>query len=161
MQAPFNTRPARRAAPPVSREISKLLAGLAKKSGAMDPQLAGNWAEIAGPEIAALCRPVRLRSHGKAKALEVAAANGAAAMQLQFKQQLLLQKINAYLGRNAVARILIRQTGKSSLAPNPAAPQWSKPEVTEAPADRPVVPPKDLAGALARMQDLMKAKKRS
>lgn len=133
-----------------------MLAALAKKSGAMDPQLAGNWPEIVGHDIAQLCRPVRFRAQGKAKALEVAVANGAAAMQLQFKQQILLQKINAYLGRNAVARILIKQTGKSGLAAKSKAPQWSKPEITDAPPpqQRDAAKP-DLAHALARMKSLM------
>ncbi len=160
MQGPVKTKPPRSGPPHLSRSFAKLMARLATKSGAMDPRLAGNWEEIVGPDLAKLCRPVQTRPVGRARALEVAVANGAAAMQVQYKQDFLLQKINAFLGRNNISRIMIRQTGKAGLRSGRSG--YSKVEhVDDEDAFAPErgVPSEELTSALDRMKSLLGAKR--
>lgn len=156
MQGPIKTKPPRSGPPPLNKELAKLMAMLAKKSGAMDPRLSGNWEEIVGPELSILCRPLQMKKAGRAKALEIAVANGAAATQMQFKQNILIQKVNLFLGRNEVTKILIRQTGKACLR-KPKKPAYSRPEIIEKPDDlMPLASDKpDLTSALDRMRNLI------
>lgn len=114
MQPPVKTRPRRPGPPPASRAITKLVASLALKTNALDPRIVEDWREIVGPDLARLCQPVRLKAHGKAKVLEVAVPNGAAAMKVQFKQKFILDGINRLLGRGRVTKLIIRQTGKGA-----------------------------------------------
>ena len=153
MQGPIKTKPPRSGAPHLSREMSRLLAQLAKKSGAMDPRLAANWEEIVGPDLARLCRPLQTKTHGRAKSLEVAVANGAAGMQLNYKLGILQQKVNAYLGPNAIARVTIRQTGKAGLAQKSAYSEIAAPVAETQDAATNNV--HDLSIALTRMRQLL------
>ena len=153
MQGPIKTKPPRSGAPHLSREMSRLLAKLAKKSGALDPRLAANWDEIVGPDLAKLCRPLQTKAHGRAKSLEVAVANGAAGMQLQYRLETLRQKVNAYLGPGAIARVTIRQTGKNGLAKRSAYSEIA-PQVTRDSVD-PATDPDNLNAALKRMKTLL------
>jgi len=103
----------------------RLLAQLAAKSGAIDPRLIEQWDDIVGEKLARICRPVRLKRHGKAQSLEVAVANGPSAMAVQYEQQKLMQAVNRWMGSQGVTRIIIRQTGAAALkssARGPAGP---------------------------------------
>ncbi len=155
LQGPIRTKPPRSGPPPLNKGLTKLMAELAKKSGAMDPRLAGNWEEIVGTEMAKLCRPVQTRSVGRARALEVAVANGAAAMQVQFRQDYLLQKLNTFFGKNYITRIQIRQTGKAGLR-KPAKPAYSQPEIRPQNVDT-FSAPKTSAEALITALERLKA----
>ncbi len=160
MQGPIRTKPPRSGPPPLNKGLTKLMAELAKKSGAMDPRLAGNWEEIVGPEMAKLCHPIQTRAVGRARALEVAVANGAAAMQVQFRQDFLLQKLNAFLGKNFISRIQIRQTGKAGLR-RPARPAYSQPETRISKVEHqplPQTPSDALNSALERLKAQIDAK---
>ncbi len=121
----IKTRPRRQPPPRLSRSMMALLAGLAKKSGAIDPRLIENWAQIVGEETARMCRPIRLKAQGRAKTLEIAVSNGPSAMAVQFRQQDILARVNQWLGRNAITRLTIRQTG--ALRAGPAMPAPLKP----------------------------------
>ncbi|MEM9810605.1 MAG: DUF721 domain-containing protein [Pseudomonadota bacterium] len=107
--AEFRTRPVRRAAPSVSKSLGPHIARLAKASGAMDPRLASEWPKIAGPELAPLCRPIRIISRGRTQALELSVKSGAAAMKIQYAQEALLGRVRQRLGLPRLSRIVIRQ----------------------------------------------------
>lgn len=83
----------------------------------MDPRLAENWAEIAGPELASLCRPVRIIQRGRVQALEVSVKSGAAAMKLRYGQEALLGRVRQQLGLPKLSQIVFRE-GKE-------APRWT------------------------------------
>ena len=158
----FTTKPARSGPPPLSRQVSRLMATLAERSGAMDPQLAADWPDIAGPQLARLCRPVRLKKAGRARTLEVAAANGAAAMQLQYRQRELLERVNRLLGKGTVTRITIRQTGAGG-AGRQQGPVYSRPVMPDSTDDGiPMAraPDQSLDAALARMRGLIQTGRR-
>ena len=155
-QPTINTRPARKAPPAVARASTKEIARLAKASGAMDPELVAEWDTIAGPQLAKLCRPLRLKRNGRAQILEVAASNGAAAMQVQYQLPALLTKINGFLGNGRITKIAIVQRSTGKLTPQMPQTGFSRSGVAQ--RARPTVPlPKkgDLMGALDRMKKLM------
>lgn len=158
----FTTKPARSGPPPLSRQVSKLMATLAERSGAMDPRLAADWPDIAGPQLSKQCRPVRLKKNGRARTLEIAAANGAAAMQLQYRQKELLEQVNRLLGKGAVTRIAIRQTGAAGTA-RKAGPVYSRPVMPDRPDDGiPAARTEDqgLDAALERLRGLLSTGRR-
>jgi len=132
---------ARRSAPPrIGRLTAGVFADLAKRTRYIDPAIADHWLTIAGPEIASLCRPGRITGDRRMRSLEVYACSGAAGAQLQFLADDLKQRINQYLGPNAIARIAIKQAAGSA----PAA-TAKRPVKAGAPSG----PPSPLDGALA------------
>jgi hypothetical protein len=74
------------------------------RAGFADPTLVLRWAEIAGPETARLAVPVRLTDGPYGGVLTLKAEPGAAVF-LQHETRPLCERINAYLGRPAVARL--------------------------------------------------------
>lgn len=70
-----------------------------------------HWDEIVGPDMAALCRPVKV-SYGKGGmgATLTVLASGAAAQIVQMRLPQILTKVNAAYGYGAIARIHITQT---------------------------------------------------
>ncbi len=119
-----NTRPTRRAAPNIGRASASVFSRLLKKTNYADPALCDHWPNIAGPEIAALCRPGRLTGRGPDRTLEIHTPSGAAATQLQMQTEALKARINRYLGPGAITRITIVQ---SAVAAQPHTGQ-SQPE---------------------------------
>lgn len=96
------------------------------RAGFTDPSLVLRWAEIAGPEIARIARPLKFSEAGGVLTL---LAEPGAALFLGHDARALAGRINAYLGRPAVTRIKFVQ---GTLSPIPAPPQLFKP----APAPR-------------------------
>ena len=88
------------------------------RAGFADPTLVLRWDEIAGPETARLARPIRLSQGPNGGVLTLKAEPGAALF-LQHETRPLCERINAYLGRPAVARLRFVQ---GPLPPRPAPP---------------------------------------
>ncbi|MEM9838349.1 MAG: DUF721 domain-containing protein [Pseudomonadota bacterium] len=147
--ASVRTKPARRPAPRLGRSITPHLRRLAQQSGAMDPRLVEHWAEIAGADLAKLCRPIRIIKRGKIQALEVSVESGAAAMRVQYAQTTLLSRIRDQLGLPHLTKITFRE-GK--------APRGWEQRRMQRPAEGPAekrenkAPAGSLAEALTRMR---------
>ena len=98
------------------------------RAGFSDPTLVLRWDEIAGRETARLARPVKLSEGPNGGVLTLRAEPGAALF-LQHESRALTERINAYLGRQAVARLrfvqgplTVRPIPKKRPAPPPPAP---------------------------------------
>jgi len=100
-----------------------------EKRGFAIARLLTHWAEIAGPELALLCRPVKI-GHGKGPmgATLTLLTTGAAGPMLQMQLPVLRERVNACYGYNAIARIALTQTapmgfaeGQSPFDPAPAS----------------------------------------
>lgn len=74
------------------------------RAGFRDPTLVMRWAEIAGPEIARLATPIKLTEGPHGAVLTLKAEPGGALF-LQHETRSLCERINAYLGRPAVAKL--------------------------------------------------------
>jgi hypothetical protein len=125
--------------PPVRRGRAAPVAGDARtaggaaflRAGFTDPSLVLRWAEIAGPEIARISRPLKFSEAGGVLTL---LAEPGAALFLGHDARALAGRINAYLGRPAVTRVKFVQ---GTLSPIPAPPKPLKP-APAAKADDPV-----------------------
>lgn len=93
------------------------------RAGFFDPTLVLRWNEIAGAETARIARPIRL-SEGPSGGVLTLRAEPAAALFLQHESRALCARINAYLGRPAVAKLRVVQ---GSLTMPPSLPALGKP----------------------------------
>ena len=74
------------------------------RAGFRDPTLVLRWVEIVGPEVARFAEPFRL-TDGPSGGTLTLRAEPAAAVFLQHQTRTLCERINAYLGRPAIARL--------------------------------------------------------
>lgn len=82
----------------------------AARRGFAEARLAALWTEIAGPDLAAICAPVKLaRARGPAGGLLTVVVGGAHGPQLQMLLPLLRDRVNAALGPGTVGRIQLTQ----------------------------------------------------
>lgn len=102
------------------QEMSKLLGPLARKmlgkKAFAEADVICNWTQIAGEELAAFSNPLRIdfkKGERTGGILQIEAAGGAFALELQLKSRLLVDKVNTFFGYEAVKGIKIIQ--------NPAA----------------------------------------
>jgi hypothetical protein len=93
------------------------------RAGFADPSLVLRWRDIAGPEVARLAQPVRLAEGPAGGTLTLRAVPGAALF-LSHEKRSLCERINAYLGRAAVAQIKFSQ---GAPLPKPAPSPRQKP----------------------------------
>lgn len=90
----------------------------AAKRGFAQARLRALWPEIAGPEFAQVCAPLRLaRSRGPAGGLLTVAVAGPHAPQLQMLLPLLRERVNAALGAGTVGRIQLTQAAQGFAEP--------------------------------------------
>ena len=93
------------------------------RAGFSDPSLVLRWNEIAGPEVARLAQPLKFAEGPSGGTLTLRALPGAALF-LAHEKRALCERINAYLGRQAVAQIKFSQ---GALSPRPPSPKPQKP----------------------------------
>jgi len=111
---------------------ASLLQGRIRKAGEARgfavSRLLTHWAEIAGEDIAAIARPVKI-SYGREGfgATLTILTTGAQAPMLEMQKERLREKVNAAYGYNAISRLRITQTaptgfaeGQAAFAPAPA-----------------------------------------
>lgn len=97
-------------------------------------RLLTHWPEIAGAELAACCRPVKVSyGRGGLGATLTLLTTGAAGPMLQMRLPALREKVNACYGYNAIARIALTQTAPTGFAEGQA-------EFTPAPKPAPKAP---------------------
>lgn len=123
---PSTTRGFKRTASVLSDRIRR--AG--ESRGFAVSRLLTHWAEIAGPEIAAIARPANI-SYGRGGfgATLTVLTTGPQAPMLEMQKERLREKVNAVYGYNAIARVRITQTapegfheGQALFAPAPKQP---------------------------------------
>ena len=116
---------------PVGGDAGLAAATAFSRAGFADPTLVLRWSEIAGPEVARLAQPVKFTDGPAGGTLTLRALPGAALF-LAHEKRSLCERINAYLGRPAVAQLKFSQ---GALLPRPAPGKPSKPPGPLPPAD--------------------------
>ncbi|KRS13289.1 Zn-ribbon-containing protein [Roseovarius atlanticus] len=93
-----------------------------------------HWPEIAGEEIAAICRPVKV-SYARQGfgATLVVLTTGAQAPMLEMQKEKLRERVNTAYGYNAIARVQITQTAPTGFAEGQASFEH-RPKAAEKPA---------------------------
>lgn len=154
---PSTTRGFKRTASVLSDRIRR--AG--ESRGFAVSRLLTHWAEIAGPDIAAIARPINI-SYGRGGfgATLSVLTTGPQAPMLEMQKDRLREKVNAVYGYNAIARVRITQTapdgfheGQAMFSPAPKRPAPApNPEIAQKAAQ--AVDPvgdADLRAALERL----------
>jgi hypothetical protein len=99
-------------------------------------RLLTHWAEIAGPDIAAIARPVNVGyARGGFGATLTVLTTGAQAPMLEMQKEKLREKVNAVYGYNAISRVRITQTAPSGFAEGQAQFEPQKPDAPK-PVDK-------------------------
>lgn len=136
---PYQTTPRRRSRG--FQAAATLLADRVQKAaegrGFAVARLLTNWAEIAGPQLAAVTRPVKIsHSRGGFGATMTVLTTGPMAPMVEMQLPQLRDRVNACYGHNAVQRIVLTQTaatgfaeGQASFAHAPRAPKAPDPAV--------------------------------
>ncbi|SJM29648.1 DUF721 domain-containing protein [Mesorhizobium delmotii] len=101
---------------PVSDLATQILDPVLRKRAGMSIGLVQSWEEIAGPRLASRSRPEKIqwprRMHEDdpfEPAVLVIASEGMAALHLQHETGEIINRVNAFLGFNAIGRIRIVQ----------------------------------------------------
>lgn len=101
-----------------SQLLNRQIRKVGESRGFAQSRLLTHWAEIVGPEIAAISRPVEVtygRGGGFGATLTVL-TTGANAPMLEMQKERLVRNVNAVYGYNAIARIRITQTAATGFA---------------------------------------------
>jgi len=104
----------------VSTDAGMAGAAAFARAGFRDPALVLRWREIAGDAVARIAQPVKLADGPSGGTLTLRAAP-AAALFLGHEKRALCERINAYLGREAVTQIKFSQ-GAPLVRPAPSQP---------------------------------------
>lgn len=105
--------------------LGAVLPPAARRRGLAEATILDEWATIVGPDLAARCTPLAVRSPagGRGGAVLELAAGAAAALELQHTAPQLIERVNGHLGYRAVARLrLLRRTPPPPAPVEPAAP---------------------------------------
>lgn len=105
--------------------------------GFAQSRLLTDWSEVAGADVAAICRPVEVSyGRGGLGATLTLLTTGAQAPMLEMQKDQLRQKVNAVYGYNAIVRIRITQTAATGFAEGRVSFDHT-PKVTSPPAPTP------------------------
>jgi hypothetical protein len=105
---PEEPPPRRNRSEPVSRAINIVGGAALARAGFRDATLVLRWDEIAGPELARIARPLKWSEGPSGGTLTLKAEPGAALF-LQHETRALCERINTYLGRQAVTKLRFAQ----------------------------------------------------
>ncbi|MEI4488115.1 DUF721 domain-containing protein [Frigidibacter sp. MR17.14] len=88
-------------------------------------RLLTDWAEIVGPDLAQIARPVKIGYAAKDGfgATLTLLVTGPAAPRVQMELPRIREKVNACYGYNAIARVRLTQTAPEGFGPLPVAPK--------------------------------------
>jgi len=92
--------------------LRRRLSEAAAQRGFAEPDILLRWAEIAGPDLALACQPVKI-SYGRGTpglgASILVRATGARATEIEHRAPQIIERINAFYGYRAVSRLSLTQ----------------------------------------------------
>ncbi|HEY5308696.1 MAG TPA: DciA family protein [Casimicrobiaceae bacterium] len=109
------SRPRPTSAKPLSVLLGDVFSDIYAKQGFAARELVTRWSEIAGPKIAAHSEPLKMQwprpveGQPQEPATLVLRVEGPMALEIQHASDVILQRVNRFLGWNAVGRLALRQ----------------------------------------------------
>ena len=147
---PFNAKP-------LSVLLNDVFSDAYAKQGFAARELVTRWAEIAGKEIAAHSEPLKMQwprpveGQPQEPATLVLRVEGPMALEIQHSSDVILQRVNRFLGWSAVGKLALRQAPLSR-RDRPKRPRPPEPkEVAEVEKTLTSVEDGELRAALARL----------
>src|SRR3977135_4387467 len=120
-------------ATPLSVLLSDVFSDAYAKQGFASRELVTRWAEIAGTEVAAHSQPLKIQwprpveGQPQQPATLVLRVEGPMVLEIQHSSDVILQRVNRFLGWNAIGRLALRQAplsrgkaGKTTKGPDGA-----------------------------------------
>ena len=124
-------------AKPLSLLLSDVFAGAYAKQGFAARELVTRWTEIAGADISRHAEPLKMQwprpveGQPQEPATLVLRVEGPAALEIQHKSDVLLERVNRFFGWHAVGRVALRQAPLSR-RDRPARPRPPDPKAVAA-----------------------------
>ena len=150
-------RPGYISAKPLAALLGRTIDEAFARQGFASRQLVTRWAEIAGSEIAEHSQPMKIQwqrpveGQPQEPATLVLRVEGPAALEIQHKSDVLLERVNRFFGWHAVGRLALRQAPLSRRE-RPARPRPPDPKaVQEVARTLSAVEDEALRDALARL----------
>ena len=147
--------------PITAKPLSTLLGGVFSdvfaRQGFASRELVTRWAEIAGPEIARHSEPLKMQwprpveGEPQAPATLVLRVEGPMALEIQHMSDVILQRVNRFLGWNAVGKLALRQAPLSQPLTRKAVPAPDATVVAQVAETLGPIEDDDLRAALARL----------
>jgi hypothetical protein len=151
------SKPGRTYAKPLSLLLSDVFKDAYAKQGFAARELVTRWAEIAGRDVAAHSEPLKLQwprpveGQPQEPATLILRVEGPMALEIQHKSDVILERVNRFLGWSAVGRLALRQAPLSRRE-RPAAPRPLDPDaVAEVAGTLSAVEDEELRAALAKL----------
>jgi hypothetical protein len=151
------SKPGRTYAKPLSLLLSDVFKDAYAKQGFAARELVTRWAEIAGRDVAEHSEPLKLQwprpvqGQPQEPATLILRVEGPMALEIQHKSDLILERVNRFLGWSAVGRLALRQAPLSRRE-RPVALRPPDPEAVEEIARTlSAVEDEELRAALARL----------
>ena len=150
------SKPGFLSAKPLSVLLSDVFSEAYAKQGFAARELVTRWSEIAGASVAAHSQPLKIQWSRPIEGQELEPATlvlrveGPMALEIQHMSDLILQRVNRFLGWNAVGRLALRQ-GPLSHRPAKAVPDLDPKAVARLSETLDSVEDEALRTALARL----------
>jgi hypothetical protein len=144
-------------AKPLSVLLSDVFSDAYAKQGFAARELVTRWVEIAGPEIAAHCEPLKIQwprpveGQPQEPATLVLRVDGPMALEIQHASDIVLERVNRFFGWSAVGRLALRQGPLSRRQSTAASRAPDAKEVAEVAETLSLVDDEGLRTALARL----------
>jgi hypothetical protein len=156
------SKPGRIYAKPLSLLLSDVFKDAYAKQGFAARELVTRWAEIAGRDVAAHSEPLKLQwprpveGQPQEPATLILRVEGPMALEIQHKSDVILERVNRFLGWSAVGRLALRQAPLSRRE-RPATPSPPDPQAVEEVAQTlTAIEDDELRAALARLGAVIK-----
>src|ERR1700738_2691450 len=151
------SKPGPISAKPLSVLLSDVFSDAYARQGFAARELVTRWAEIAGPEIALHAEPLKIQwprpveGQPQEPATLVLRVEGPMALEIQHGSDVILQRVNRFLGWNAVGRLALRQAPLARPKPRRALNAPDAASVAKLAATLSSVEDEDLRAVLARL----------
>jgi len=137
--------------------VGRCVSDVFRRQGFSSFAIVTHWDDIVGPEIAAYAEPIRMawvrsRDGGEAvPATLVLRVEGPAAVEIQHQAGTIIERVNRYLGWQAVGTLALRQAPLTRRASRPPRPRIDNARAAAIAADLPDIADDGLRAALGRL----------
>jgi hypothetical protein len=151
------SKPGRIYAKPLSLLLSDVFKDAYAKQGFAARELVTRWAEIAGRDVAAHSEPLKLQwprpveGQPQEPATLILRVEGPMALEIQHKSDVILERVNRFLGWSAVGRLALRQAPLSRRERSQAPPPPDAQAVESVAQTLTAIEDEELRTALARL----------
>jgi hypothetical protein len=151
------SKPGPISAKPLSTLLGGVFSDAFAKQGFAARELVTRWAEIAGPHIAASTEPLKIQwprpveGQPQEPATLILRVEGPMALEIQHTSDVILQRVNRFLGWNAVGKLALRQAPLSRRAARKPPPKPDAATVAQVEATLTSIEDDELRAALARL----------